>query len=354
MIRLIKYIILALLISVPAMVGAQNGQQPVVINLMFLADRMDVTQLKSFATQYDAKINPVFYTSAYLMMIRVRQGAEASPIDVVSTQLHNQGALKSFHGLEPLNHELLPNLRQIDPEFLKVCNQDPGNKYTVPILGGVMCLLVNKALLNPDEITSYADLWRADLKGRVLIPEDMGSLMLLSLKVMNCEAHNPDKALVNEAWEKMCALAENSELVTNNAADFLLEDSEIALALVCGTDALQAMEHNPNLVMVTPAEGYLGWIEALSIPVNAAHKELAHAYINYIMQPQVLANICRATGMVPLSSKAYEIVRQQGTQMSMLSPQELLESTSRMCKVPLDEQYQVRWHSFVEDKQFLY
>ena len=50
-------------------------------------------------------------------------------------------------------------------------------------------------------------------------------------------------------------------------------------------------EDIPDVVYLVPEEGAPMWVDSLSIPVDALSKHNAHAFINYILRPEIIADI---------------------------------------------------------------
>jgi putrescine transport system substrate-binding protein len=74
-----------------------------------------------------------------------------------------------------------------------------------------------------------------------------------------------------------------------------LANGDICLALGWSGDALQARdradeaENGVTIKYVIPDEGALMWFDQLAIPGDAPHPEEALAFLNYLMQPDVIA-----------------------------------------------------------------
>lgn len=332
---------------------ADNGdKRQIKMNLMFCAERIDSKIFSDFSASNNVKINPIYYTSAFRMLLRVRQSAGMDPIDIVITQYYNQHYLFANHGLQQLNHDLIPNLQNIGSRFRSIFGADRENEYCVPMAGGVLSLVVNKTLIDPRDITGYADLWRQEFANNILIPEDFSSLMPLALRIAGEPAGDNSDKCMDRAWEKLVELAANSAVITNNAVDYLV-DEKVGLSLVCNVDAYRAMKNNPDLVMITPQEGFLGWVEALSVPANAVNVEQAHAFINYILRPDVMMRLCEQNGFIPLDPRVHEIM-QSGGHAPFMTPQRFFESIAFICDMPASDKYYEKWRKIVAQKEFLY
>jgi spermidine/putrescine transport system substrate-binding protein len=66
----------------------------------------------------------------------------------------------------------------------------------------------------------------------------------------------------------------------------LLAD-EVDMALEWSGDIFQAMESDTNIRYVIPEEGSMIWTDNMCVPANAANRDTAEAFINYILKPEV-------------------------------------------------------------------
>jgi spermidine/putrescine transport system substrate-binding protein len=272
-------------------------------------------------------------------------------VDVLLAQIHNQLRLRDLYALQAMDTGLIPNLNFIDPALLQLCGLDNngGQQYMIPLVGGVMCLLVNKNLLDPQSVSGYADLWRPELKGKILIPDDFFDLMPVVLKAMGESGANPTPEAMAAGWEKLIALADQSKVIANTAIDQYFEDDGIALALVYSVTAYNSMRSGLNLEAIVPAEGYAGWAEAVSIPAQSDNALAAHAYVNFVLAPAVMAVICGNSGYSPFSQASYEILRESGVHPFLQTPQ-AMASILAACYPAPDEKYADRWRKYIEQK----
>ena len=76
-----------------------------------------------------------------------------------------------------------------------------------------------------------------------------------------------------------------------------LANGEICVAMGWSGDVFQAMAradeagNNVSIQYIIPREGTQIWFDVMAIPADAPHPENAHAYINYILRPDVMAGI---------------------------------------------------------------
>ena len=61
---------------------------------------------------------------------------------------------------------------------------------------------------------------------------------------------------------------------------------DVAVEVAAGTG-----KPAPDIRYVVPKQGEMRWIDVIAIPKDARHPDNAHAFINYLMQPEVIAAV---------------------------------------------------------------
>jgi spermidine/putrescine transport system substrate-binding protein len=189
--------------------------------------------------------------------------------------------------LRALDHARLPNLAHVDPDYLKSA-LDPQLDHSVPYMMAPTCLgwLGSKvAAAEP----AYAMFERPDLKGRCTLLDDMREVIGAALKSLGHPLNSTDPAQLDAAtevairWKKNIAKFENEQYKTG------LASGEFLLVQGYAGDLLQVTEENDDIVVAIPAEGAAFSCDDLCILANSPKTELAHAFINFLTDPEVAA-----------------------------------------------------------------
>jgi spermidine/putrescine transport system substrate-binding protein len=189
--------------------------------------------------------------------------------------------------LQPLDHGLLPNLTHVDPEYLKIAI-DKTMHHSVPymIVNTGLAYLKSKVA---DFVPSWSMFDRADLKGRMTLLNDMRETIGAGLKSLGYSLNSTDPRELRQAkevvlrWRTRIAKFENEQYKTGIASgEFLLVHSYSG-------DILQVQRENPDVAFAIPREGAAISVDDLVIPKTAGEVRLAHAFINFLHDPQVAA-----------------------------------------------------------------
>ena len=216
-------------------------------------------KLKAGATGYD-----LVFPSSYMARIMWRQGM-----------------------LQPLNRSELPNLANVDPDYLKIA-LDKEMRYSAPYMLTITGIAHLKSR-TPDLPPTWAVFDRADLKGRMTMLNDMRETIGAALKFLGYSLNTTNEQQLAQArdivirWKKNLAKFENEQYKTG------LASAEFLVVHGYSGDILQVQAENPDIEFLVPREGTSIACDDMVIPKAAANASLAHRFINFMHDPQVAA-----------------------------------------------------------------
>jgi spermidine/putrescine transport system substrate-binding protein/spermidine/putrescine transport system permease protein len=150
---------------------------------------------------------------------------------------------------------------------------------------------------NPDKITtqisSYADLWKPELKGQIVLLDDERFVLGMVLKTLGYTANDTNPAHLDEAKKKFKQLMPNIKAFDSDSPKTLMINGEINVMLSWGPEIALAQREKPHVKTILPKEGLMISFDYFVIPKGAKHKKTAEAFINYILEPQVIAEISK-------------------------------------------------------------
>lgn len=145
-------------------------------------------------------------------------------------------------------------------------------------------------LFKPELAAKFADCGIAILDS----PQEVISIALNYLGLDPFSADKEDLAKVDVL---LAGLRPHVRYINSVKALTDLANGDICLALAYNGDVglaqLRADEAGNGLAILyaVPKEGTLIWFDLMAIPVDAPHPENAYTFINYLLQPQVIADI---------------------------------------------------------------
>jgi spermidine/putrescine transport system substrate-binding protein len=223
--------------------------------------------------------------------------------------------------LQELDWSRLPNVEANIDEVYRGRPLDPSNQYLVPWQSGFTGIGYNVELTGR-EITSMEDLWNPEFEGRIGMFREMRDTFNFALLRNGV---NPTEASFEDAGRAAEALLEQAPLVRNyygNEYTDGLANGDVALTMAWSGDVYQLQLDNPNLRFVIPDEGGNLWVDNLCIPNGAANPGAAHEMMNFVYQPEIMAQVSAYVQFISPVPAARDILAESDDE----EEQELAES----------------------------
>jgi putrescine transport system substrate-binding protein len=295
-----------------------HAQAEPVVHVYNWTDYIGETTLEDFQKSTGIKAGYDVFDSNETLEGKLLAGR--SGYDVVVPTNHFLGKQIKAGAFQKLDKSLLPNLSNIDPVLLKQLNRnDPGNLYSVPYLWGTNGIAYNvdkvKAVLGVDKIDSWATLFEPEnlqkLKACGVAFMDSPDEMFPSmLNYMGLDANSKSAEDYQKAEAKLLAVRPFVRYFHSSKYISDLANGNICIAFAYSGDAFQAKTRAEeagkgiNINYVIPKEGANLWFDMLAIPADATNGKEAHAFINYLMQPEVIAAVSDYVGYANPNLKA--------------------------------------------------
>ena len=204
---------------------------------------------------------------------------------------------------------------------------DPGNRHSLPVSWGTTGLLYNsKKLQQAPEDWSY--LWenKQKLSRRMTLLNDIREVMGATLRMLGYSYNSTDRQQLQEAYEKLIVLKPNVASFTSDAWRPQILSGDLLLAMCYSADANEVMGENEDLQYVVPKSGSSIWMDTLAIPKTAPNLEGAYAWMNFMLQPDVAAQICERLSFATPNKEAFnQLPPEIQNNQSLFPPESALE-----------------------------
>ena len=294
----------ALLLAVAALfVATSAAAEDKVVNVYNWSDYIDNSVLADFTKETGIKVVYDVYDNNDILETKLMAGN--SGYDVVVPTNPNLAREIKAGTLQKLDKSKLPNLTHMWPLITqRLAAYDPGNQYAVDYMWGTTGLGYNvdkvKERIPDAPLDSWALLFDpkyaaklADCGIDVLDTSDdviPSALAFLGLNPDSKDQADLDKAAaVIKSVRPYIQKFHSSEYING------LANGDICLALGYSGDVFQARDrateakNGVTVGYIIPKEGALMWFDSMAIPKDAPHPDAAHAFINYLMKPDVAA-----------------------------------------------------------------
>lgn len=257
--------------------------------------------IDEFENKFDCEVIITIYDSNESMYAKLKLGAKG--YDLVVPSSYFLDILSNQKMIQSLDLKKIPNIKLLDPQYFKETNPT----YGIPFLIGFSGLAYRQDRLK-DFDPSWSVFARADLTGRMTMLNDNRDAIGAALKYLgySLNSTNPDE--IREAadlliqWKKNLAKFESEQYKSGIAS------SEFLIVQGHTIDIAQVRREDENVVFVCPKEGSIMAIDYMVIPAEAKNTELAYAFINYMLEPEVAAqNMAFIHAQIPVLP-AYELL----------------------------------------------
>jgi spermidine/putrescine transport system substrate-binding protein len=264
--------------------GSKSGKGT--ITVYNWGEYIDPDLIKQFEEETGIKVIYETFDSNEGMMGKIEQGGTAYDITAPSEYMVEMMAEKNL--LLPIDYTKVPNIKHVDPYFLDL-PFDPDNQYSVPYFWGTVGIAFNPTLLEGQTFESWDDLWDPSLKQRVILVDSARETVGMALNSFGYSLNSTDLGELREATDKLKALSPNVKAVIGDEVTQLMVNNEAAVSLTWSGQAADMMYENEDIDYVVPEEGSNLWFDNLVIPKTAKNIDGAHAFINFMLDPEVAA-----------------------------------------------------------------
>ncbi|BDM23108.1 polyamine ABC transporter substrate-binding protein [Pseudomonas sp. LRP2-20] len=232
--------------------------------------------------------------------------------DVVVPSNHFLARQAQAGAFLPLDRSKLPNWQHLDPKLLKQLEQnDPGNQYAVPYLWGTNGIGYNvekvKAALGVDHIDSWATLFEPENLKKlkqcgVAFMDSPDELFPAMLNYLGLDPRSEKPGDYAKAEARLLELRPYITYFHSSKYVSDLANGDICVAFGYSGDVFQAAnraveaKNGVKIAYSIPKEGSNLWFDLLAIPKDANNPEQALAFINYLLDPKVIAKVSATVG----------------------------------------------------------
>lgn len=218
---------------------------------------------------------------------------------------------------------------------------DSADEYTVPYGAGIPLIVYNPDAVD-FEIKGYKDLWNPALSGNVALTANYRVINGITLLTMGESMNTTDVATIEAAGQKLLELAPNVRLIQDDNTQNALLTGEAAVAFLYTSQVTAALAENPDLKVVYPEEGLGFGIMAGFIPSKAPNADAAHAFLNYLLQPEVSAKCFDYIGYYCTNKAADDLVNPMLVVPDSVTKGEIVQNVTPEA----DEAYNKNWTEF--------
>ena len=274
-----------------------------VVNVYNWSDYIDPKMLEEFTKETGIKVNYDVFDSNEVLQTKLLAGNTGYDVVVPSASfLELQIKAGVF---QKLDKSKLPNWGNLDKAILeRVARHDPGNEYAVNHMWGTTAIGYNVKKVKAIDPNAPVDSWNlvldpkwaAKFKGcgiSVLDAPDEVVSVILAYLGKDPASENLDD--LKAAEDVLMKIRPSIRMIHSSQYIDSLANGDLCVALGWSGDILQSKsraeeaKQGVDIALSVPKEGTIIWFDMYAIPADAPHPNNAHAFINFMMKPEVAA-----------------------------------------------------------------
>ncbi len=281
--------------------------QDKVLHIYNWSEYLNPDLITAFEEQYDCRVKQDYFDSNEALYAKLKAGAGG--YDLIFPSSYMVSIMAEQGMLQELNHDLIPNLKHIDRSFLKL-TEDRDMKYSVQYMVGSTGIGYIDGRVEMDE-PSWAIFANEEYAGRMTLLNDMREVIGAALKYLGYSLNTTDEAQLDEAAEVAIAWKKNIAKYESEQYKNGLVSLEFLVSQGYSGDVMQGMEENEDIAYVIPKEGTSLYSDDMAIPVGAENAELAHAFINFLHEPENAASNTDFVWYLCPNTASYEFLSEE-------------------------------------------
>ena len=300
MLKSISVALGALLLATPAL--AQDN----VVNVYNWSDYIAEDTIANFEAETGIKVNYDVYDNNEIVDAKLLAGNSGYDIVVPSGNFLERQIKAGL--ILPLDKSRLTNLGNLDPSVMATAaGQDPDNAHGVPYMINTIGLgynvaKVKQALGEDAPLDSWDLLFKPEVVEKlascgVTVLDSPTEIVGIALHYLGLDPNSENEEDLAKAEALLTSIKPHIRYFNSSQYIDDLGNGEVCLSLgysgdiFIAADAAAQAGAGTQIEYLIPKEGAATLFDFLAIPVDAPHPENAHAFINYILKPEVVAAI---------------------------------------------------------------
>ena len=283
--------------------GAASAGTEQVVSVFNWSDYIDPEVIKAFEQATGIKVRYDVFDSNEVLETKLLTGNSGYDVVVPSAYfLQRQVQAGVF---APLDKSKVPGLANLDPDLVaRAARHDPGNEHSVVYMWGTTGIGYDRTKVKAIMPDAPVDSWKLIFDPAVLAKfKDCGVSMLddptdmvgTALLYLGKDPNSESEADLKAAEDALMKIRPYLRTIHSSQYIDQLANGELCIVVGYSGDVLQARDRAEeagkplDIGYSIPQEGALMWFDTLAIPADAAHKDAAHQFIEYLLQPAVAA-----------------------------------------------------------------
>ena len=259
--------------------------------------------IKEFETATGINVNINYYSSNEELLVKLKATKGAGydliiPSDYAVSHLIHENLIK------PIDKEKIQSFASIYP-YLLGHNFDKENRYSIPFTFEVVGIGYDSDYFNdPSYCPSWDEFYREG-PFPIASTQDPFELVCFAALYLYGSLETLEE-YEREEIKELLSIQRKRLIAYTSRTDYLVATKNCLFAISNSTYMLRSSLEFPFLKFKIPKEGGFISIENFALPKDSEKEDLAYAFINFFMQPQILAEQCNEFYFFPAEKNTLE------------------------------------------------
>jgi spermidine/putrescine-binding protein len=284
------------------------------LSLLVWEGYADPSFIHAFEEAHHCKVSASYMGSSDDLVAKLRGGSAAN-YDVISPSSDVAASISRAGLAEPLDLSKLPTYSQLSPKLRELpLVKLNGKTYGIPFMWGPNPLLYDTTVF-AQPLDSWGIFWDPKYKGKISVWDDLSTLYMAAQmlgydKPDPAQLYNLSDDQLAAVKQKLLALKPNVRKMWSTGGELtnLFENHEVIAAMGWPLMTNQLHQANFPIGETIPKENTTGWIDHLMISSASPHKELAYAFLEYMIQAQTQKKVTDVTHYTPANAGAAQFM----------------------------------------------
>lgn len=285
---------------------ANNNAEPKeVLNVFNWSEYLPPSVIDKFEQTYNIKVNYSTFSSNEEMLAKLMAGGGNYDLTVASDFMVE--VLSKQDLLRKIDKTNLTNLNNIGKQYLDL-PFDKGNRYSIPYMWLAGIIAYDSSKIPEGTITGYKDLWKPELKNSLTVLDDERVIIGMTMKMLGYSLNETSPEALEKAKIELKKLQPNIKSYDSDSPKTSLINGESKAIFAWGAEGNLASRENPNIKYVIPKEGLFLQQDNFVIPKASKNTKAAELFINFIMEPEISAEISQSFPYGNPNISAYQYI----------------------------------------------
>ena len=285
----LKYVFISFLCVLIAATSLSLGgcSSAETLYLFNYGDYIDPEVYELFEEEHGIRVIYDEYAAPEDMYAKFTSGS--AKYDLICTADYMLQKLISEDLLAEIDFSKIENFSNISQNQLNATKSfDPDLKYTVPHFWGTLGILYNTETVNPLDVKSWDVVFSGKYKEKIIMPNSERDAFFVALTKLGYDANTTDKKELEAAADLLRKQKSDVQAyLLDEAARVKVESGNADMAVIYNGEAYLAFENNDKLAFSIPEEGTCMWLDSFAIPKDAANKEYAELFLNFLCKEEI-------------------------------------------------------------------